>query len=182
MKVVSILQDTVPNRQWCRGDIVRAHRLGGKSRNGFSRPQPMIVKFTRWSDKMGILTKGRKALKKKGLTVAGDLTTKQQNTIREYRERGLRAYHKGNRQVVAGPLQYHPINRGSFADAARRGASRVRLKPGDGRHTARQQGNPGTAATLHASRGTRGRPPHCTPAEEPGDKRQAPNQQIQGGV
>ena len=26
MKVVSILQDTVPNRQWCRGDTVRAHR------------------------------------------------------------------------------------------------------------------------------------------------------------
>ena len=48
--VVSILQDTVPNRQWCRADIVRAHRLGSntsdKSRNGFSKPQPMIVKFT----------------------------------------------------------------------------------------------------------------------------------------
>ena len=41
-KVVSILQDTVPNRQWCRADIVRAHRLGSntsdKSRNGFSKP------------------------------------------------------------------------------------------------------------------------------------------------
>ena len=46
-KVVSILQDTVPNRQWCRADIVRTHRLGSntsdKSRNGFSKPQPMIV-------------------------------------------------------------------------------------------------------------------------------------------
>ena len=47
MKVASILQDTVPNRQWCRGDIVRTHRLrsntSDKSRNGFSKPQPMIV-------------------------------------------------------------------------------------------------------------------------------------------
>ena len=155
-KVVSILQDTVPNRQWCRADIVRAHRLGGntshKSRNGFSKPQPMIVKFTRWSDKMGVLTKGRKALKKKGLTVAGVLTTKQQNTIREYREIGLRAYYKGNRQVVAGPLQYHHINRGSFADAARRGASCGRLKPGDSRHTAYQQGNSGTNVRHQTSR------------------------------
>ena len=41
-KVVSILQDTVPNRQWYRADIVRAHRPGSntsdKSRNGFSKP------------------------------------------------------------------------------------------------------------------------------------------------
>ena len=156
MKVVSILQDSVPNRQWCRADIVRAHRLGSntsdKSRNGFSKPQPMIVQFTRWSDKMDVLTKGREALKKKGVTVAGDLTTKQQNTIREHRERGLRAYYKGNRLVVAGPLQYHPLNRGSFADATRRGASRGRLNPGDGRHTACQQGNPGTNVRHQTSR------------------------------
>ena len=158
MKVVSILQDTVPNRQWCRGDIVRArHRLGSntsdKSRNGFSKLQPVIVKFTRWSDKMDILTKGREALKKKGVTVAGDLTTKQQDTIREHRERGLRAYYKGNRLVMAGPLQYHPLNRGSFADAARRGsASHGRLNPGDGRHTACQQWNPGTNVRHQSTR------------------------------
>ena len=93
---------------------------------------------------MDVLTKGREALKKKGLTVAGDPTTKQQKPIREHRERGLRAYYKGNRLVVTGPLQYHPINRGSFADAARRGSSRGRFNPGDGRHTACQQGNPET--------------------------------------
>ena len=46
---------------------------------------------------------------------------------------------------MAGPLQYHHLNRGSFADAARRGsASRGKLNPGDGRHTACQQGNPET--------------------------------------
>ena len=112
----------------------------------------MIVKFTRWSDKMDVLTKGREALKKKGLTVAGDPTTKQQNTIREHRQRGLRAYYKGNRLVVAGPLQYHPLNRGSFADAAQRGASRGRFNPGDGRHTVRQQGKPRTNVRHQTSR------------------------------
>ena len=82
--------------------------------------------------------------------MAGDPTTKQRNTIREHRERGLRAYYKGNRLVVTGPLHYHPINRDSFANAARRGASRGGFNPGDGRHTARQQGNPGDGS--HSAR------------------------------
>lgn len=70
MKVVNILQDAVPNRQWCWGDIVCVHRLGSNTsdnnRNCFSKPQTMIVKFTRWSGKMDILMKGREALKRKG--------------------------------------------------------------------------------------------------------------------
>ena len=116
----------------------------------------MIVKFTGWSDKIDVLTKGREALKKKGLTVAGDPTTKQQKPIREHRERGLRAYFKGNRLVVTGPLHYHPINRGSFADAARRGSSRGGFNPGDGRHTARQQGNPGDGRHTACQQGNPG--------------------------
>lgn len=62
----------------------------------------MIVKFTRWSGKMDILRKGREVLKKKGVTVAGDPTTKQQNVMPEHRERRLHAHYKGNRLVVAG--------------------------------------------------------------------------------
>ena len=117
---------------------------------------------------MDVLTKGREALKKKGLTVAGDPTTKQRNTIREHRERGLRAYYKGNRLVVAGPLQYHPINRGIFADAARRGASSGRFNPGDGSHTARQQGYPGDGSHTARQQGNPGTNRHQSgrPREE----------------
>ena len=143
-KGVDSLQDTIPNRQCCREDIVGAHRLGSNTRdnnnsNGFFKPQPMIVRFTRWSDKMDILTKGREGLKKKGVTVAGDLTTKQQNIIQEHRHRGLRAYYRGNKLVVAGPLPSRPLNRGTFADAPRRGLSHGRVNTGDSRYTAHQQ-------------------------------------------
>ena len=106
MKVVNILQDAVPNRQWRWSDIVHVHCFGSNTsdnnRNGFSKPQTMIVKFTRWSGKMDILRKGREVLKKKGVTVAGDPTTKQQNVMPEHRERRLHAHYKGNRLVVAG--------------------------------------------------------------------------------
>ena len=91
---------------------------------------------------MDILTKGRGGLKKKGITVAGDLTTRQQTTIQEHRDRGLRAYYKGNRLLVAGPLQYRPLNRGSFADAARRGLlNRSRDSTRDNHHPGQQQGH-----------------------------------------
>ena len=98
MKAVDILRGTVPNKQWCRDDIVRAHRLGNnnnnnnnnnRNSNGPTKSQPIIAKFTRWSDKMDVLTKGREELKKKGITVTGDLTPKQQNTTQEHHDRGL---------------------------------------------------------------------------------------------
>ena len=63
MKVVDILRGTVPNKQWYRDDIVRAHRLRNNNNyrnNGSIKSQPMIAKCTRWSDKMDILTKQRK--------------------------------------------------------------------------------------------------------------------------
>ena len=156
MKVVNILQDAVPNRQWRWGDIVHVHCFGSNTsdnnRNGFSKPQTMIVKFTRWSGKMDILRKGWEVLKKKGVTVAGDPTTKQQNVMPEHCERRLHAYYKGNRLVVAGPVQYHPLNRGSFTDAAWHGARLGRLNTGDAHHTACQQGDPGTSVRQQNSR------------------------------
>nr|KAG5707287.1 hypothetical protein BaRGS_000061 [Batillaria attramentaria] len=112
-KVVECLQGTVPNKVWSEDDIVRAHRVGKKpdfasvaaNRNQNAKPRPMIVKFTRWKDKMAILTKARPALKQKRIDVAGDLTQRQHEQIRLHRDKGVRAYYKGNKLVVAGPLQ-----------------------------------------------------------------------------
>nr|KAG5703001.1 hypothetical protein BaRGS_014824 [Batillaria attramentaria] len=56
-------------------------------------------------DKMAILTKARPALKQKRIDVAGDLTQRQHEQIRLHRDKGVRAYYKGNKLVVAGPLQ-----------------------------------------------------------------------------
>lgn len=109
-KVAEHLQNTVPGKTWCEDDFVRVHRLGknpsfADMARDTPRSRPMIVKFARWKDKMAVLTKGRDALKKKGINVAGDLTTRQHDQIRIHREKGLRAYYKGNKLVVAGPLQ-----------------------------------------------------------------------------
>ena len=88
----------MPNKQWSRDDIIRAHRLGNSNQNsnGYTRPQPIIAKFAKWSDKMDILTKGREQLKRKGARVAGDLTTRQQKVIEGYRDKGQRAYYEEN--------------------------------------------------------------------------------------
>nr|KAG5689141.1 hypothetical protein BaRGS_006349 [Batillaria attramentaria] len=59
----------------------------------------MIVKFTHWSDKLDILTKGREKRKEMDISVAGDLTERQQATLKRYRDGGIRAYYMGDRLV-----------------------------------------------------------------------------------
>ena len=49
--LLEFLHNTVPNKQWSRDDIVRAHRLGNNNNNGYTKPQPIIAKFAKWSDK-----------------------------------------------------------------------------------------------------------------------------------
>lgn len=120
-KVLDVLRDTVPEKHWDRTDIVRAHRLGNKKHDSNpARPQPMIARFARWSDKLEVLTTGREALRRKNITVAADLTTRQQNIIQEHRDRGLKAYYRGNKLVVDGPLQQRHYNRSSSFGRGRR--------------------------------------------------------------
>ena len=59
------------------------------------------------------------------MRVAGDLTSKQQANIQEQRNRGMHAYYKGNRLVVAGPLQH-----------------RLALQRGQHRHSGEQNRRP----------------------------------------
>ena len=55
--------------------------------------------------KMHLLTKRRDGLKRQGIAVAGDLTTRQHSIIKQYRDDGIRAYYKGNQLVVGGQLR-----------------------------------------------------------------------------
>ena len=98
----------------------------------------MIVTFAKWSDKMAVLTKGREGLKRKGVRVAGDLTSKQQANIQEQRDRGMHAYYKGNRLVVAGPLQHRPA-----------------LQRGQHRHSGEQNRRPTEDRRAHSHPGRR---------------------------
>ena len=90
-KILDLLQNCVPDRVWQLSDIVRAHRLGtDKNRNDSGsnsggndrRPRPIIVKFAHWGAKMHVLTKRRNGLKRQGVAVTGDLTTRQQSIIK----------------------------------------------------------------------------------------------------
>nr|KAG5701749.1 hypothetical protein BaRGS_004351 [Batillaria attramentaria] len=65
-KVVDILCEAMPDKEWKPEDIIRAHRIGDKaSGTENSKPRPLIAKFARWADKMNVLTKGREALRRK---------------------------------------------------------------------------------------------------------------------
>nr|KAG5712679.1 hypothetical protein BaRGS_029734 [Batillaria attramentaria] len=112
-RVVDILCEAMPDKEWKPEDIIRAHRIGDKaSGTENSKPRPLIAKFARWADKMDVLTKGREALRRKGIAVSADLTTSQSQTLRKYRKDGINAYYKGDKLVVGGPLR----GRGRHAD------------------------------------------------------------------
>ncbi|KAL8561788.1 hypothetical protein ACOMHN_010722 [Nucella lapillus] len=61
--------------------------------------------MSRWKDKMDIINSGREALKKKGIKVASDLTTRQRAVLKEHRDRGLHAYYKAGKLIITGPLR-----------------------------------------------------------------------------
>ena len=82
---------------------------------------------------MHVLTKGRDGLKRQGVAVAGDLTTRQQSIIKQYRNHGIRAYYKGNQLVVGARLQPRPQNeRKNNAGRGGCGSHRNRSPPSPG--------------------------------------------------
>ena len=88
----------------------------------------------------------REQLKRKDVRVAGDLTTTQLKVIKGYRDKGQRAYYKGNRFIVAGPLPSSRWHQDSYADAVRHGT--------DHRLQHRSQGSSYTASRgLHRRNG-----------------------------
>ena len=115
-KVLDLLQTCVPDRVWQLSDIVRVHRQGSDNNSGISNyggsngsdndrrptPGPITVKFAHWG---GGGAKRRDGLERHCIAVAGDLTTRQQNITKQYRDDGIRAYYKGNQLVVGGRLR-----------------------------------------------------------------------------
>ena len=62
-KVLQALPTAMPGKNWSEDHTVRAHRLGSDDQNLQNqqngqgrREKPMIVRFTRWHDKMDFLT------------------------------------------------------------------------------------------------------------------------------
>ena len=104
--VCSALNHVDRDRVWSAGDIVRAHRVG-RARPG--QPQPMIVKFTHWRDKMKLITDKtfRAKLESEGVRVANDLTRRQMDFVAEAKREGKAAYFvKG--KLTIGPKRPDP--------------------------------------------------------------------------
>ncbi|PVD27368.1 hypothetical protein C0Q70_12525 [Pomacea canaliculata] len=133
-KVVDVLHDTVPNKVWALSDIVRAHRVGPHQKD---KPRAVIVRFTRWADKMEVLTKGRNKLHERGVKVSGDLTARQREILREHRSQGLHAYYVGDRLIVEGTTQRRHDNTVSRDGASQR--SPITTWSGSTRGTQRQE-------------------------------------------
>ena len=174
--VVSVLNAADDNQdwQWASNDIVRAHRVG-QSRDG--SPRPMVVKFSRWRDKMYLLTSRqlRQRLAKHGnVRLANDLTRSQAKIAAQAREEGKVAYIKNGKMMVKPKT---PDQR-TYAEVA---------DPGEAVHGRQHQGgvtcnparnhNPGNSPTarpgdvsppLHSPgsqgvRGERSQSPHLPP-------------------
>ena len=105
---------------------------------------------------MHVLTNGRDGLKRQGVAVAGDLTTRQQSIIKQYRNDGIQAYYKGNQLVVGGRLQPRPQNgRNNNAGRGGCGSHRSRSPPSPGYSDVAQRssigGNPADVTSTSTS-------------------------------
>ena len=100
-RIIDILNKFSSSKTWHDEDIERAHRIGD-SRRRSSQPRPLIVRFHRWSDKMIILNDSslRDRLRREGIKVSADLTTRQREEIQYHRSNGKIAYFKNGRLRV----------------------------------------------------------------------------------
>lgn len=82
--MVDVLRGTVSNKAWSVPDIVRAHRLNLNQCDFINRlalwSPCFYVGMTKW-----MLEKGRPKLGEMGVKVAGDLTTCQQQVLKDHR-------------------------------------------------------------------------------------------------
>eukprot|EP00745_Piridium_sociabile_P004302 TRINITY_DN1254_c0_g1_i4.p2 TRINITY_DN1254_c0_g1~~TRINITY_DN1254_c0_g1_i4.p2 ORF type:complete len:628 (+),score=117.51 TRINITY_DN1254_c0_g1_i4:174-2057(+) len=104
--VVETLNNIDGSRTWTADDFVRAHRVGQR-REG--QPRPMIARFSRWRDKMLVITNKhiRDNLRLKGIGVANDLTRQQASIAAQARREGKKAFFR-NGVMVVGPARPDP--------------------------------------------------------------------------
>ena len=110
--VVDVLNECCSSRTWHHSDIERAHRIGAH-RQRSDQPRPLIVEFHRWSDRMEILTDGalRDLLRREGIRVTSDLSTRQRSEIQFYHQQGKLAYFKNGKLQFETDGRPHPSHR-----------------------------------------------------------------------
>ena len=110
--VVDVLNGCSSSPTRHHSDIVRAHRTGAR-RQRSDQPRPLIVEFHRWSDRLEILTDRalRDLLRREGIRVTSDLTTRQRSEIPSFHQPGKLAYFKNGKLRVETDRRPHPPHR-----------------------------------------------------------------------
>ena len=118
-RIVDILNECSSSRTWKNSDIETAYQIGDRRRRS-DQPRPLIVRFQRWSDKKEVSydTVARDLLRRDGIRVSSELTTRQRDEVRHYRRQGKVAYYKNGR------LQVEEKPAIPAVDSRRKGSSR----------------------------------------------------------
>ena len=100
-RIVDILNEYSSSRTWKNSDIETAYRIGDRRKRS-DQPRPLIVTFHGWSDKMEVFdnTVARDLLRRDGIRVSSELTTRQRDEVRHYRRQGKVAFYKNGRLQV----------------------------------------------------------------------------------
>ncbi|KAK7484811.1 hypothetical protein BaRGS_00023985 [Batillaria attramentaria] len=99
--LVDVLNQHSTRRTWTIDDVERTHRVGPRKGNS-QQPRPLIVRFSRWPDKMAVVQGAdlKQNLKDSGIKVAADLTKRQRAEIERVRSEGKFGYYKNGRLHV----------------------------------------------------------------------------------
>ncbi|KAL8591897.1 hypothetical protein ACOMHN_044393 [Nucella lapillus] len=110
-ELVELLNDCSNSRSWDRRDISGSYCLGTPNRRSGDQPRPLIVTFCRSVDRTSILRDRDlcEQLRRRGVRVGADLTVRQRETIKWYKDQGKIAYYwNGRLQVQDGnPPRHH---------------------------------------------------------------------------
>ncbi|KAK7474126.1 hypothetical protein BaRGS_00034655, partial [Batillaria attramentaria] len=108
--IVDVLNQHSTRRTWTIDDVERAHRVGPRKGNS-QQPRPLIVRFSRWPDKMAVVQGAdlKQNLKDSGIKVAADLTKRQRAEIEPSACRGQT--HPPGRARPQGAARPAPIPR-----------------------------------------------------------------------
>lgn len=98
--------------EWKATDLERVFRVGARAGAGAgagAEPRPLVVQFHRWHDKIDILNDEvlRSNLRRIGIRISSDLTSRQQEEVQFYRGMGKLAYFKNGKLEVK-ERQQHP--------------------------------------------------------------------------
>ena len=111
-RIVDLLNDFSSSRSWRDDDIESATRVGSSRQRNSHQPRPLIVRFHRWSDKMAILNDShlRDSLRREGIKISADLTSRQRDEVQHHRSQGKIAYFKSGRLRVEERINPHSRN------------------------------------------------------------------------